>query len=299
MKTLSLNSDIIYQVQINYLDGSKEKVELDFDTIQELINVFNIPISRRFYKIKFFNPDGSTYTPAVFLSFEEIAGFITRPDGSRIDFVILSYEDRLIPKDPNYVSPYTPEQPLPPLPPEIEIPPYNDPIGLPDEPNPQDFFPADIYKLAFTAVEYVETSKGKSLFAQIQVTRIKKDFDVRNVDLFLKIENAFGIQEVLSKNMSIGGSDKFGTSFNIDDVPQATVDIKITAFMWSYGVPVSQSITMNVKINQKPPVTGGGSSTSPNLFAKILGITAAIGTTMFIAKESSKLGKKNGKKKKK
>src|SRR3990167_1295142 len=219
MKTLSLNSDIIYQVQINYLDGSKEKVELDFDTIQELINVLDIPISRRFYKIKFFNPDGSTYTPAVFLSFEEIAGFIRRPDGSRVDFVILSYEDRLIPKDPNYVSPYTPEIPLPKLPPEIYIPPIGEPIGLPDEENPEDFFPADIYKLSFTAIEYLETPKGKSLFAQIQVTKIKKEFNVSNVDFLLEIKNAFGIQEILTKNMSIGGADKFGTSFSLDDVP--------------------------------------------------------------------------------
>ena len=188
-------------------------------------------------------------------------------------------------------------------PPPVSNPGPNDP---PDPTGPPISLPSNIFEIKFTALEYKETPRGKSLFAQIQATKIK-DIEINEVSFFLTIQNAFGDQVAEQNDLQVGGATRFATSFDIDDIPNATVDITVKSFLWTGHVPISQTISQDLKINQAPgpgpgpgPAPGGSKQTSSAL--KMAGVLLASAGGLSIYKDAAKRirhGKKEKKKRKK
>jgi len=133
----------------------------------------------------------------------------------------------------------------------------------PDEPDPNTF------AQSFTVVEYKSTSLGKSLFAQIQVTKLLEPLDT-NVKSFLQVRNADGlIINLESQDIDVAGSNAFAIVYDIPDLNNPTGNITVEHFIQTLdGIPLTPVIIQPAVIDQdtdiEPP--------EDNFFSKIVGI---------------------------
>lgn len=273
----------ILQVEVRYLDGTSEKVELVWSIIYELINALDVPIYRRYYKIKIFNPDGSTYSPGDWFTFEQIAGLIYNPvTKANNDFVILQTKDELIPKDPNYIPPF-PE-------PEPEPEPGPEPGPFP---GPEPEYNAKEFSQSYTAVTYETKPTGLELFVQVQVSK-NREIVPTIIKSYLQILNQ-ARQTILIKDqdLNIAGVNKFAIVYEIPDLRQATRDygggeslatnnIFVQHFIQTKEFePLAPAIEVAAFLGKPTPAPGP--KQTDGLFSKIVGVFAAMtaGTIMF------------------
>lgn len=160
------------------------------------------------------------------------------------------------------------------------------PVEPPVFPPPVEILPSDVYKQTFISVDYRETPEGKTLFAQVQYSKLKQEFNISTVQAIISVKSEFGTNITKQDTLQVGGANQFGHSFTIPDVPVGQINETVEAFLFSDGVPVAPKISIDVMLNENvivpPPPGGGGPPPAPRKSSLLEGLIAGATTLYFV-----------------
>lgn len=145
-------------------------------------------------------------------------------------------------------------------------------------------FSGDEFSQEFTAVDYRETPKGKSLFVQVQVTK-EQEVPIDTVRSFLQVKRNDGtVINIFEKEVSVKGVNAFPIVYDIDDLLNPTVNITVEHFLSLIDavVFVSDKIVVSRTIGQEPP-SEPETVTHMDPFKVVMGLfaSAVAGTLLF------------------
>lgn len=130
------------------------------------------------------------------------------------------------------------------------------------------------FRQDFTIVEYKSTELGKSLFAQIQVTKLIEPPD-NLINSFLQVKTQGGkVVNLENQEINVAGVNQFAIVYDIPDLNQPTATITIEHFLQTKEfIPLSDviQVTRTIDVPVKPVPKDGD-----NFFSKIVGIWAGM-----------------------
>lgn len=273
-------------VVIQNIDGSVDFTTMEDTQISELINQgFDVKIA--LVKVVVTNPNGTKVTSNFLDSFNFNIILDNLIEGQTLEIIDTITIPFPLPNEPTPGPITPPPGGRVPGGPSSQTPPQTPPPTPGDE-----SFIGDEFSQSFTVIEYKTTSKGLSLFIQMQVSK-NKEIGPTAIVSALEIFNS-AHQKILHKEqeINIAGVNKFGIVYDIEDLRQETRDqgggestataiifIEHTLLTLTH-IALSNQIEIRAVVEQ--PTTPPSTTKGDPLFSKLVGIFATLTAASFM-----------------